>query len=619
MNDGEDFVFVDINPAAERHSKVRREEVLGRRVTEVFPAVTDLGLFEVFQEVHRTGETRHLPLRFYHDGRVSQWVENTVYRLPGGQIVAVYEDTSQQHLAEAEVRASEARHRRILEAIGAGYWLVDRDARIQEANDTAAAMLGYDMAEFLGLSIADLDAALSPEDILQRVRRFAGWPPTSFETVHRRKDGGSIDVEITTAALPDDPNRFVVFTRDISSRKDVERAHLHLETQLRHAQKMEAVGRLAGGIAHDFNNLLTAIRSNAELALADHIGDDGLQTELREITVAADRGRDLVRQLLAFGRKQIIAPRVVAPGTLFEGLDNLLARLLGESIRARWSVNAPAWNVYADPGQIEQVLINLAINARDAMPDGGRLEITTENLDLDETAARFLGLPAPGRYLRISVTDSGTGMHEEIRSRIFEPFFTTKDEESGTGLGLATAFAIIQQHHGTIAVDSAPGRGSTFDIFLPASEEDEVAATSPTKTSAAPSNPTGLILLVEDDDLVRSSVHRLLTRRGLTIRTASSAENALQLIDEEDLQIELLLSDVMMPGMNGPELGEHLRRRFPGLRVLLTSGYSEDMIVRGELGDDFEFIPKPYSMADLLGKIRTMLAPRCPGDGDGNQ
>jgi len=403
----------------------------------------------------------------------------------------------------------------------------------------------------------------------------------------------------------------VAVGRDVTQQVQAERDRERLEAQLHQVQKMEAVGRLAGGIAHDFNNLLTSIRGNAEFAVDIDPGDGALKECLSEITRATERGAELVRQLLAFGRKQVIEPRSVQPAALLRGISALLPSLLGEHIQVRRDLSEDTSYVRVDPGQLEQVLVNLVVNARDAMPGGGQLGIHSACVELDVTTSRELSLAGPGRYARIRVVDDGIGMEPALQSRIFEPFFTTKPEGMGSGLGLATVFGIVEQHGGAIDVWSSPGQGSRFTVYLPIVESDAPPAQpDPPVAAQPPSPPQGSrLLLVEDDDLVRRAVHRMLSRRGFEVFEASSGPDALALVDEGLDRIDLLLSDVVMPVMGGCELAQRLSERLPGLRVLLTSGYSEEIVASqgGVLADDYGFISKPYAIGDLLTKMHELL------------
>jgi signal transduction histidine kinase len=378
-----------------------------------------------------------------------------------------------------------------------------------------------------------------------------------------------------------------------------------LETQLRQAQKIEALGQLAGGVAHDFNNLLTAIIGHGSFLLHELRPDDRLRQDAGEILAAAERAAALTRQLLAFSRRQVLQPQVIAINAVVANVHTLIRRLIGEQIEIRVSLTASPDAAKLDPGQLEQVLLNLAVNARDAMPDGGTLTIATSRVALGEEYAQQHASVTPGQYIMVAVSDTGIGMDAETQSRLFEPFFTTKPAGHGTGLGLATVYGIVKQSGGFIYPYSELGRGSTFKIYFPATEE--VPAGAKPAPPAEPSGGKETILVVDDNPHVQTIASRVLTGLGYTVFTASSGEDALQLVSD-GRPIDLVVSDVIMPGMTGPELCRQLLARYPGLRVLFTSGYSGDAISRhGVLEPGMLFIEKPYSPSALGRKVREAL------------
>jgi nitrogen-specific signal transduction histidine kinase/CheY-like chemotaxis protein len=390
--------------------------------------------------------------------------------------------------------------------------------------------------------------------------------------------------------------------------RDVTERHV-LEEELRQSQKMEAVGRLAGGIAHDFNNLLAVMLGYTTLTLS-RAGDPAAVTRnLEQIRTAAERAANLTRQLLAFSRKQVIQPRVVDLGGVVSELHTMLERLIGEDIELVTDVGSAKGQVKADRGQIEQVIVNLAVNARDAMPRGGRLAIVMRDVVVDATLAREQVSLRPGRYVRIDVTDNGAGMEPETLHRVFEPFFSTKEKGKGTGLGLATAYGIVKQSGGHIAVESARGHGSTFRIWLPAVEAEEAPAPAlaPTDAAAAPEG-SETILLVEDEDAVRGLLREVLEESGYTVLLAASGAEALRVSRAHAGTVDLLLTDVVMPGMSGREVATLLAAERPGLRVLFASGYTAEAIARhGVLEPGTDLIHKPFTPDALLRRVRERL------------
>jgi PAS domain S-box-containing protein len=397
--------------------------------------------------------------------------------------------------------------------------------------------------------------------------------------------------------------RFQGVAVDITERK-------HMEEQFRQAQKMEAVGRLAGGVAHDFNNLLTIINGYSEMVLHGLESSDPARSYLEEIKKAGVQAASLTRQLLAFSRQQVLAPQVLDLNILVTDLEMMLRRLIGEDINLVLVRDSALGRVKADPGQINQIFMNLAINARDAMPQGGKLIIETSNVMLDETYAdRHITVP-PGRYVMLAISDSGIGMHAEIQTHIFEPFFTTKEKGKGTGLGLAMVYGTIKQTGGFIWVYSEPGRGTTFKIYLPRVEEVGKSV-QPSEAQRLSAEGTETILLVEDEETVRALATRILQASGYNVLESMSPEDALQIGERYQESIDLLLTDVVLPRMNGRKVAEHLALMRPGLRVLYMSGYTDNAIVHhGVLEAGIAFLQKPFTPSSLVGKVREVLDTR---------
>jgi CheY-like chemotaxis protein len=379
------------------------------------------------------------------------------------------------------------------------------------------------------------------------------------------------------------------------------------EEQFRQAQKMEAVGRLASGIAHDFNNLLTVITASAQLLLEALDGGNAARPLLEEIVGSADRAAALTRQLLAFSRKQVLRAEVLDLNDLIRNMDKMLRRVIGEDV-VLGSVQAGApCLVKADRAQLEQVLLNLAVNARDAMPDGGRLTIETAEVDLDETYSRLYPEVRPGRYVLLAVTDTGSGMDEAVKARAFEPFFTTKEVGKGTGLGLAMVYGTVKQSGGHIAVYSERGKGSTFKVYLPVSAPEQTVLPTGGSVAAVPDG-TGTVLLVEDEDRVRSITSRILKGKGYTVLEARGGGEALDLLGRTDGEVNLVVTDVIMPEMNGPELVQRLQARRPDLKVLFLSGYTDGAVFRhGLLDQGTAFLQKPFTPGALTRKVHEVL------------
>jgi signal transduction histidine kinase len=394
--------------------------------------------------------------------------------------------------------------------------------------------------------------------------------------------------------------------RESAARRLAEEELRRTEEQLRQAQKMEAVGQLAGGVAHDFNNMLSVILSYAEIVLSELPAEDPMRPDLEEIRKAGLRASNLTRQLLAFSRRQVMQPRALDLNRVVQGLAGMLRRLLGADVDLSVVGQTGLWSVKADAGQIEQVVMNLAVNARDAMPTGGRLVVETKNAELTEQDAReHLGVK-PGPYVMLAVNDSGVGMDKETQARVFEPFFTTKEQGKGTGLGLSTVFGIVAQSGGYIWAESELNHGSTFKIYFPKSEESAKGASSPPSLSVPGGSET--ILLVEDDDQVRAVAHEILKRHGYHVLDAASPGDAIVICEQHRGKIDLLLTDVILPRMSGRLLAERLRPLRPEMRVLFMSGYTGDTAMNhGVLDFGAGFLPKPLTPPALMAKVREVL------------
>jgi signal transduction histidine kinase len=428
------------------------------------------------------------------------------------------------------------------------------------------------------------------------------------ETI-RRHDGRSLVIDYLCSPIlsRDLVDGAVVTITDLTERKKAEYTLLHLQQQLQQSQKMEAIGRLAGGIAHDFNNLLTAITGYCDLILMSLRPADPLYQHGQEIHKAAERATSLTGQLLAFSRKQVISPKLLDLNAVLADMDKMLRRLIGEDIELVTVHRSGLGIVRADPGQIEQVLLNLAVNARDAMPHGGKLTVETANVDFDESFAERTPDVSPGPYVMLAVTDTGHGMTEEVKARVFEPFFTTKPLGKGTGLGLATVYGIVKQNGGHISVYSEPNIGTTFKIFLPrvAQPRQEPGSADPLPP---PRHGNETVLLVEDEEVVRTLVRTVLRRHGYNVLEACHGGEALLTCEQYSEPIHLMVTDMVMPQMGGRQLAERLRPVRPNMRVLYLSGYTDDTVVRhGILESGTPFLQKPFTPEALARKVREVL------------
>jgi len=513
--------------------------------------------------------------------------------------------------AEAAQVESEERFKRLLQNSNDIIATLDANFVYSSISGPVERLLGYRPEELVGTACMD---SIHPSDALGARADFFEALKTEgtirrLEYRVRHKQGPWIDLEaVGTNRLDDDVVRGIVLNiRDISVRKSSEVERQHLQNQLQQAMKMEAVGRLAGGIAHDFNNLLTIIHGNVELAKLS-VGPDGpIAQHLDQVANASQSAASLTRQLLSFSRRQIIEPRSIDLNALVANLHKMLARLIGEDIVLRTQLETGLEPVFVDPGQFEQVLVNLVVNARDAMPAGGRLTIETANVNLTTEAAKLSPNLRAGAFVRLTVTDTGLGMSEEVRLRLFEPFFTTKPKGKGTGLGLATIFGAVVQAGGAIEVQSELNTGSTFRIYLPRSTEPVERAL----TSGRPNEfPIGheTILLAEDDATVRELTSKMLQRLGYRTLVAVNGAEARKLANEYVAPIDLLMTDIVMPDINGRDLATELLSRRAGLRVLFTSGYTEHVILQqGALENGSNFISKPFAMQSLARKLREVL------------
>ncbi|MGP8243158.1 MAG: response regulator [Bryobacteraceae bacterium] len=525
--------------------------------------------------------------------------------------------------SEQAAREATGKYLRIANCIPDTLWSIDLSGRFTYVSPGVERTFGWTPEECMDLNYRDF---VGPEEavkiglILEEELKKAAAPQCdrnlvrTFERELLRKDGTTLWAEVNasfTWSEDGTPIGCTGVTRDITERKQAETEREKLRLQLAHAQKMESIGRLAGGIAHDFNNLLTVITGYANLGLARLRTGDPLRDQMDEIRKAGERAAGLTRQLLAFSRKQLLQPRILSLNSVVGDMQSFLQRLLGEDVEVLFSPCTQDLTVCADPHQLEQVIMNLVVNSKDAMPGGGRLLIETSLVERDESYARLHPEARPGRYALLAVSDTGVGMDEVTRQRIFEPFFTTKEAGKGTGLGLSMVQGIVAQSGGHINVYSELGQGTTFKIYLPRLTE---AATDVEKP-AAPAELRGkeTILVVEDQEEVRRLAVAALEAYGYRVIEAPDAEAALMICEKESVRIHLVLTDVVMPQMNGRKLVDRLAKVRPGIKALFMSGYTDNAILHhGVLGGGTEFIEKPFAPEELAGKIRAVLGPPAP-------
>jgi two-component system cell cycle sensor histidine kinase/response regulator CckA len=541
--------------------------------------------------------------RFLHkDGRLIAALVGSTALEGTTECITYITDISRRKREEEALRASEGQYRTLFEQAPFPKFLFDhKTLRFLAVNDAAVRHYGYSRDEFLEMSLEDLRP---PEDVSIIEESVASVAPGTAKPGvfrHRKKDRTVIDVDITV-------QRFVLDGRpcglavslDVTGRN-------RMEQQIRQSQKMEAIGNLAGGVAHDFNNLLSVILSYSEMLARGLEPGDPMRDDLEEILGAGKRAADLTRQLLAFSRQQILQPRLLDVNAVIDGVAKMLRRLVGEDVELAVLTGSGLGTVNADPGQVEQVLMNLVVNARDAMPKGGKLTVETTNVELDSQYAATHPDVKPGMYVLLSVSDTGSGMDAATRERIFEPFFTTKSKGKGTGLGLSTVFGIVQQSGANIGVQSEPGEGTTIRVYFPQVGPAATSATYAT-TDTRSRRGTETILLVEDEEPVRALTRTILERHGYNVLEAQSGGDALLICEQHGATIDLLLTDVVMPRMSGKKLAERLGALRPDMKVLYMSGYTDDSIVRHGVLDSFvAFLQKPITPDALTRKVREVI------------
>jgi PAS domain S-box-containing protein len=589
------------------------EEIAGKTDFDFFPAELAQKYHADEQKVIQTGEALVNLEEPAVDGLGNRkWVSSTKVPLRDSEgkivgLVGMSRDMTEWKRAQNALRDSEDRFRRLSEATFEGILINDNDT-VLDANHNFARMHGYALQEIIGKRV--LETFVAPEcwDLIRD--RIASKYEKPYEAVHVRKDGRPFPVEICGKTNQYEGRDVrVVAVRDITERHGAEQERRKLERQMRQAQVLRSLGVLAGGIAHDFNNLMTAIIVYCELLLDRLNTSDPVARQVAEdVRNVANRAASLCRQLLAFGRKTILQPTALDLTAVINDLGPMLRSVLGEGIELITKLDPEVGPVNADPVQIQQIIVNLAFNARDAMPEGGRLTIETADVEVEQDFARRHVDLQPGPHVRLTVCDTGCGMDEQVQARIFEPFFTTKEHGRGTGLGLSTVYGIVKQSGGDIAVDSKPGRGATFTIYLPQVKKPRRKAKPPEDAGEIP-HGSETVLLVDDEEVVRRSVSMALGLSGYRVLLARRGTEALQVVAQHPGPIHLLVTDVVMPGLSGRELAECLAIDQPDMKVLYISGYTDEEIARHHVpGGGPMFLQKPFTPEALARKVRELLA-----------
>jgi PAS domain S-box-containing protein len=596
--------IVEVNRSAAEIGGYSREQLLGKQYLELLAPEERAASSERFRAIFsRAGlRTPGHDLSLVAGKVIPIEYSSTLVELQGESVaLVIIRDVSERRRVQEALESSERRYRELFEHNAAGVFRATVDGTLIECNAAFARIFGYESAsELAGLPCNELCVEpVERDELIERVR--AEGSVANFPIRGRRRDGSEAAALVAASLVSAEEGEVLEGTvLDLTEKK-------LLEAQFRQAQKMEAIGQLAGGVAHDFNNLMMVVLGYVEMTLAQKPPNHADREPLEQIRASAERAVALTRQLLAFGRKQVLEPRVLDLNALLLEFGALLRRVLGDDITLEIRTGESLWPVRADPIQLEQVVLNLAVNARDAMPSGGVLTLEASNVSLDDTFTAKHPGARPGRFVRLLVRDTGVGMDAETVGRIFEPFFTTKELGRGTGLGLATVYGIVKQMEGYIGVDSHVGQGTEFTIFLQRSTESpEQVERREVATAAAGGSER--ILIVEDSEPLRKLVTRQLEAAGYRVTGAASSSQAIALVAEAAERFDLLLSDVELPGMSGPDLARILAQSTPGLRVLLMSGYSEQVMAGREL-TALPFLQKPFSAATLVERVRDALTP----------
>ena len=597
---GSEFLLKDLNTSGERISRVCKQRVIGKTASQVFPGIKTCGLFEVLQRVFLTGIPEEVPVKLYEDARLSQWVENSIYKLPTGEIVAVYTDVTQQKRTQNTLRQSEELFRTLIESQGEGSGIVDADENFTFANPEAEKIFGVPSGTLVGRNLHeffDVEQFTRIEDETQKRQSGAR---SVYELQLLRPDGGLRDLLVTATPRFDRSGifsgTFGIF-RDITDRKQADRKRRQLEIQLRQSQKLEAIGELAGGIAHDFNNILGSMMGYTELLLRRSAADGKEREFLEYIYRSGERAAELVKQILLFSRSQehVLVPTNIA--AILEDSLNLLRATIPATIVIRRRIQPECPPILADTVQIQQVIVNLCVNAAHAMRvHGGTLDVVLEVVVQSS--------------VQLTIRDNGCGMPQHVQEHLFEPFFTTKGPNEGSGLGLSVVHGIVTGHHGTITVESAPDRGSAFTLLFPATSEPvEQADAAPHTPEPGEKRGKNGHLLIADDEVYLTKLYDVaLAKLGYRVTLAKNGAEALRIFRADPRQFDLLVTDQMMPGMSGTELSEELLKLRPDLPIIVVTGYREARFEsQAKALGIHTILMKPLSLLKLVEAVQKSL------------
>ncbi|MBT0654597.1 PAS domain-containing hybrid sensor histidine kinase/response regulator [Geomobilimonas luticola] len=610
-NTPSDFVYLEVNEAFTRLTGL--EHVVGRKVTEVLPGIKELDpeLLGIYGRIALTGQPEKFEIYIM---ALARWFSVSVYSPEQGCFVAVFDNITARKESEAALQKEKSFTESALNNLNDFFFVFDLEGKFLRWNKALSTVSGYGDDEIRAMKPTDFFPQELRHIVQNAIETAVREGSVFLETTLLTKDGREIPYEFT-AGLFKDLNGVTIGIsgtgRDISERREAERERDELTAQLRQAQKIEAIGTLTGGLAHDFNNILTVINGYAALLLRK-VPDMKTREILDHIAEAGNRAADMTQQLLAFSRRQVLEPKVIKPEEAILRAEKLLRRLLPESIRITLACRDRGGKVKVDPGQLEQVLINLVINARDAMPTGGEITLATQTVRIDSRFAHSHPGAQPGNYAMITIDDTGEGMPPEVMERVFEPFFTTKAAGKGTGLGLSMVYGIIKQSGGYITVESTVGAGTTFSLYLPLVEEDlHPDEERQEEQPQPPSQTNATVLVVEDEESIRSFIREILDESGCNVLLAASPEEALRVMETTlHPPLDLLITDMVMPGMNGSQLAHILRERQPDLRVLFMSGYTDvDLARELHLSEQTVFLTKPFLPATFMEKVTELLLP----------